>query len=431
MTTNLDYVPALPHGGAADPVALRNALEKRAPYSLADAEDSRNIVTTDPSSGVTVLELAFKGQLFSFDSTDTTTPHDGVTCLVSAEGNRYKLAGLQVAPYSVISNSVTAEPLTPTVGDTYLLPAAPTGTNWASHGKQIAIFTARGWTFATPPTGWLIYVISVTGYFHKDETGAWIQGLGSFPYSAASIVPSALLGGGDKVRWIIQNQTTNAPPAVSNGIAYIIGPAPTGAWAGFAGSIAHGEGGAWVIYQPRAGWRAYDVSLAGDQLFTGTQWISSTGNWLLTVTEYTTSQTWIKPARLFQIRVYLKAAGGGGAGAGVGGNGQTTSFGSHVSATGGGAAPNNSNSGGPGNGVGGDFNRLGSDFYANRTAFGLGGPNASAGQGGEGGEASIVLQASALGASESITIGLGGTAGASGGSPGQAGHMVIEAYTND
>lgn len=63
-----------------------------------------------------------------------------------------------------------------------------------------------------------------------------------------------------------------SPPAASDGDRYLVGPAPTGAWAGQPGLIALAQGGGWVFITARRGWRLW-VEAEGRLLaFDGTQW---------------------------------------------------------------------------------------------------------------------------------------------------------------
>ena len=84
------------------------------------------------------------------------------------------------------------------------------------------------------------------------------------------------------------------------------------------------------------------------------------GGKLTAIRQYTTSATWTKPAGLSYVVVEVWGGGGGGSGGSgqngiLGGTGGTSSFGSYVSATGG------INSTSPGSGVGGDVNLVGGD----------------------------------------------------------------------
>ncbi|SFE81324.1 Protein of unknown function [Sulfitobacter brevis] len=66
--------------------------------------------------------------------------------------------------------------------------------------------------------------------------------------------------------------TPPASPAL--GVRFIVGPAPTGAWAGKENNVALHTDGQWVFFTPIAGWRA-DVLATGTTLrFDGVTWIS-------------------------------------------------------------------------------------------------------------------------------------------------------------
>lgn len=56
---------------------------------------------------------------------------------------------------------------------------------------------------------------------------------------------------------VIDRDLATPPGSPAAGATYIIGPSPTGAWAGLAGSIAVWTGSAWAIGTPRTGWVAY------------------------------------------------------------------------------------------------------------------------------------------------------------------------------
>jgi len=275
MTTYLDTSNAIPAVGNVTKATLRTAFVKRVAYCLADSEDLRTLTVVDPNDGTVPLYIIQVGRSFEYDSTDSTTAHDGTSCLVSADGKRFKTVTFSY-PHSVLSRTLTAPPGSPSVGDRYIVATAATGA-WSGHDGAIAVYTERGWQFVTAPEGKQIYVEAETAYYHLDEYGAWVAGLGSIVLGAGTVAPSSLTGGGKRVKWFPENQTTNTPPAVTNGTEYIIGPSPTGAWSGDAGKIAHGEGGSWIIYTPAAGWTAYDKSLGVDYEFNGSAWIAQSG----------------------------------------------------------------------------------------------------------------------------------------------------------
>lgn len=61
---------------------------------------------------------------------------------------------------SVKDRDLSAPPVSPAHGDTYIVGAAPTG-DWATHADDVAIyntFGTAGWVFAAPRLGWLCYI---------------------------------------------------------------------------------------------------------------------------------------------------------------------------------------------------------------------------------------------------------------------------------
>ncbi len=283
MPTNHDAKAALPVTvTAASKTLTRNVLVKRMPYVVTDAELSTDLVAIDPDTGAIIQDILFLGRVFHYDPTDHTTAHDGTTCLVSFEGNRYKLAsGTDVFAYAVIDNTLTAPPGSPSIGDSYLVAAGATGA-WSGKDNQVAVRTTRGWEFVIFAIGRLLYVKSGTNadtFYRRNAGGSWVSGFGSQTIGANSVKPSALIGKG--LRWFIENQTTNTPPgSPSVGDAYIIGPIPTGAWSGNAGKIAICEvGTSFTIYTPRDGELAYDKALKIDVRFDSGSgaWLSASG----------------------------------------------------------------------------------------------------------------------------------------------------------
>lgn len=281
MPANTDYVAALPSsGGAADKSALRAALVTRNAYCLTSSEDSRDLVVIDPSGGGTVPNLIQNGKLYAHDPLDTTTAHDGVICLVSYDSQRYKLDSLTV-PYAVLDKDLTAPPTSPapSYGDTYLIYGSPTGA-WAGHAGSLAIYTARGWEFATAPIGFLIYAEDEASYYHRDSGGNWVLGTGTRTLGNDSVVRSNVVG--KPFRHFVINQTTTTPPpaspAPSIGDTYVVGPSASGAWAGKDGKLAICEDGStFTIYTPRTGELIYDIALNLDYKFNGTGWAASAG----------------------------------------------------------------------------------------------------------------------------------------------------------
>ena len=83
---------------------------------------------------------------------------------------------------------------------------------------------------------------------------------------------------------VISRTLTVPPGSPANGDCYIVGAAPTGAWAGNAKSIAiwttdnpATPGGLWEFYVPKAGFLAYSVADAALYEYSGTAWVVLTG----------------------------------------------------------------------------------------------------------------------------------------------------------
>ncbi len=271
--SNLDQVAALPVGSAADKAALRALLTQRMAYCLADSASLTTINVVDPAAGTIPLAIIQLGRIFWYDAADAITAHDGTTCLVSQDGKRYKVDTFDF-PWSVLDKDLTTPPVSPSVGDAYIVGVASTGA-WSGHDGAIAVYTAAGWQFITAPIGKFFYVEDETAFYHKNAVGTWTRGVGSLAFAADSIPDSALIG--RPIRHIVVNQTTNAPPgAPTTGVRYIIGPSPTGAWSGQAGKLAVCEDGAtFTLYTPRTGELAYDVAQSKDYRYSGLAWVVS------------------------------------------------------------------------------------------------------------------------------------------------------------
>lgn len=185
-------------------------------------------------------------------------------------------------PNAVLSRSVTAQPVTPASGDRYLIPVAATGTDWAGKDGKVGIYKGSRWFFAAIPVGRLLYVEDETAFYHRNVLGVWTAGVGSVAIGANSLNITNMLGAKASFVVKVENQTTNAPPASPVApTAYIIGPSPTGAWAGLAGKLAIClTAGSFTIITPVTGDEVYDKARGANFRFNGTAWISSAGAWL-------------------------------------------------------------------------------------------------------------------------------------------------------
>ncbi|WP_394648716.1 DUF2793 domain-containing protein [uncultured Sphingomonas sp.] len=75
------------------------------------------------------------------------------------------------------------------------------------------------------------------------------------------------------VQAAVEDIDRDAPPsAPAPGQCWLVGSAPTGAWAGHAGAIAGWTAGGWRFVAPRAGWRAHHRASGKDAVYDGTAW---------------------------------------------------------------------------------------------------------------------------------------------------------------
>jgi hypothetical protein len=71
---------------------------------------------------------------------------------------------------------------------------------------------------------------------------------------------------------VVERATASPPASPAEGARYLIGPAPTGAFAGRAGQIAGRQDGGWLFLAPRAGWLAHVVSEGVFLAYDGSGW---------------------------------------------------------------------------------------------------------------------------------------------------------------
>lgn len=290
-----EAIAALPTLTAADKSVLRSLVEQRFIFALTSAETATDFVAVDPDTGVLPLYLIQNNILFQYDSSDTTTTHDGVTCLVSNEGKRYKSDTITY-PWSVLDKDTTAQPGSPSVGDRYIVPTSATGTNWAGQDGKIGVYTAAGWFFVTVPIGRFVYVEDETAFYHRNAAGTWTAGVGSITLGDSSVPITAIIGANASLNIKVENQTTNTPPGSPvSPVAYIIGSSPTGDWAGNAGKLAIClVDGSFEIITPAAGDIVFDKALNAHYQYKSSAWISAVGAWAFftsSFTEGTGSQT--------------------------------------------------------------------------------------------------------------------------------------------
>src|SRR5688500_12074804 len=147
----------LTDGAAPNKAAMRSYLMARHPLVLATATEIQSTAV----DGSTIVIVATTGQVYRYDSEDTTSAHDGLLVLVGSAGKRFKSAAVY-APragvyLNVVSRTLTAPPGAPDEGAVYIVGAAATGA-WATHDNKVAIRASGVWYFETPQPGALAWV---------------------------------------------------------------------------------------------------------------------------------------------------------------------------------------------------------------------------------------------------------------------------------
>ena len=166
----------------------------------------------------------------------------------------------------VISQTTSAPPGSPSVGDAYIIGPSATGA-WAGEEKNLAIWWQRpsqgspAWfiiDMTTLPEGILVYVQDENLPMVWDGTSAWTGGV-DMSYDTAL---EKLLANLD----VISDALTTPPGSPSIGDAYIPAATATGDWTGHEGKLAiwwQGPGdtaAAWLIITPASGQRAYIIN---------------------------------------------------------------------------------------------------------------------------------------------------------------------------
>lgn len=245
MTTALEQ--AFPQASNWLAANVRQKLAECGIFVSSTASLSGEDFTIQPWAAIAVRGNNGSLEFYAYDAADTTTADDaGVSCIV-VSGRRYKKRIDVLIKDAAISATVTAQPGSPALGDTYIVPAAPTGTDWASKAKTIATYTARGWIFRQPFVGMLVYSAAVDGFYTYTSGGVWSQGLPVGALGDGSIVQEKLL---DTYFTVYVESVLNAPPGgtPTANTRYQVGTSPTGAFAGQANKIARWTAaGAWTF----------------------------------------------------------------------------------------------------------------------------------------------------------------------------------------
>lgn len=281
-----EVIAALPAGQKANSPLLRNFLIKRIIYTFAPTDNPQTFYALDAETGALPQALAFNERIFWIDPNDSTSAHDGVAVIRTADDYRYKVNAIDNRTLSVRNWTTTTPPVSPQLGDTYLVPAGATGP-WAPHQDDIATWGRNGWAYEIPRIGRWLLDEAVKGYLSYGPTG-WTYGPGARSFDAASIPFSASMGWG--ARFEVENFTSTAPPTATKGRRFVVASPATGAWTGKEKQIAFCEvAGSWVYYQPQNGWTAYDQSSNTEFRYNGSDWISAGGSWVDRKSVQTTS----------------------------------------------------------------------------------------------------------------------------------------------
>lgn len=246
---------------------LQTGLVEHVAYVVASASEAQSLDLT----GIAVPALVLGVTLFAYDASDTVTAHDGTTCLVTSDGKRFKNDGTRVSGwtgYTVDDDDLTAPPGSETVGDKYLLPAAPTG-DWSAYGKHVAIYTQRGYVYIAPREGMLVYVSDEDAYVRYNGT-SWVAGFGAAGVADGSLKAAKLE---QAYGWRVESETATPPGSLpAEGTLYIVGGSATGAWAGEDGNIARSTGSAWEFIDAAAGMAVFNKALGYIVVFKSGAW---------------------------------------------------------------------------------------------------------------------------------------------------------------
>lgn len=251
MTTNLEQAFPLNANWPAATVRSKLAEAMIAVFDTADL--SGEDFSIQPYPAIAVYGPDGDLTLYAYDATDTTTADDGgISCIV-VSGRRYKRAGEMAVRDAAISATTDTQPVSPSLGDTYIVPAAPSGDDWASKAKTVATFSARGWIFRQPFVGMMVYVEDEDAIYHYDSGGDWVKGLPIGAIQDGSIPPKKLAHPFAILK--VEDQRNDPPgSAPTVGTMYQVGTSPTGDFAGHTSEIARwNEGVAWEFIAPEEG----------------------------------------------------------------------------------------------------------------------------------------------------------------------------------
>lgn len=249
---------------------LYDALQERMPLSLGATESLGDYDFSVGSPPLSVVNSS-TGYLYFYNADDSTTADDGLTCLVSADGRRYILADATAIAISSVLAIDNDPPVSPSEGDAYIVDVSPTGA-WVGHAKDIALYTPRGWVFATPKVGCALLNEETGLNVQYSAAGAWASMATAL--DVAVVTPELMLF----PMGLSVEARQNAPPVspvAGDGLYYLVGTSGSGAWSGHSNDIAYyNDSSAWAFIDAYDGARIFNKATDGELV-----WFDATGLW--------------------------------------------------------------------------------------------------------------------------------------------------------
>ena len=160
-----------PHAGTASADAARQALANMFPLVLESAAEIQSINFTQANAVGVPIEVRLNGTAFIYDAADSSTAHDGVSCLVSQDNKRYK-SSVQPSYFTNVLSIENTPPVSPAIGDRILIGTAPTG-DYVGHGEKLTVYISTGWVKVSPAIGQRVYVREEEVDYQYGEAGNW------------------------------------------------------------------------------------------------------------------------------------------------------------------------------------------------------------------------------------------------------------------
>lgn len=245
---------------------LLEAMVKRSAIVIATSETLGDFEFSTGDVPLAVI-WAKTGFVYFYDSTDTTTADDGLTTIVTSDGKRYHVEDSASISVNSILSVETSPPGSPTVGDVHRVGASASG-GFAGQDDNLAVYTKRGWIFATPQVGHTVY---------NQDTAAneqyIVAGWDSFvvTLSDGTVYPAKLLF---PLGVSVEAQQNAPPGSPTDGQAYLVGTSGSGDWAGQSNKVAVRVSGTWGYITPYDGARLYDKTSRSEL-----QYDSTAGAW--------------------------------------------------------------------------------------------------------------------------------------------------------